>query len=140
MKGDVVVAREGLQPLPDPAWSWYTGLKAPAAPWTLSLKVPSLNPDEAPRRERIYFLPGDPELSPAGRQKLKDWVAQWGLEGRWSLGIPAKPNQPPALVAARVEALRSVLGTAGVLSLDSRALPEEATGPNDVVYVMKDPW
>lgn len=140
LKGDVVTAREGLLSLPDPSWAWFAGLRAPGSPRNLSPKVPSLNPNEPSRRERIFFLAGDPTLSPAGRQKLKDWVAQWGLEGRWSVGIPANPKPSPALTEARIEVLRSALSAVGVHHLDSRALPEEAPGPKDVVYVMKDPW
>lgn len=140
MKGDVVVGREGLSPIPEPTWTWFSSLKSPGGPQGLAMKVPSLNPQEPPRRERIFFLPGRSELSPAGRQKLKDWVALWGLEGRWSLGLPANPSLPAKVGEARVEALREALGNLGVAHLECRALPAEPPGPKDVVHVMKDPW
>lgn len=140
MKGDVVVEREGLSSIPEPGWAWFGSLKSPGVPRSLALKVPTLNPLEPPRREQIFFLPGNAELSPAGRQKLKDWVALWGLEGRWSLGVPSNPTVPAKVGEARVKVLREVLGTLGVSNLECRALPAEPPGSKDGIHVMKDPW
>lgn len=140
LKGDLVCSHEPLAALPDPGWAWYGRLGAPARPQAPNPKVPaSLNPGP-PRRETLYFLPGSAELSPAGRQKLKDWVALWGLDGRWSLGIPASPQVPEDIRAARIQALREALAELGVPQLDCRSLPAEAPGAKESLQLSKDPW
>jgi hypothetical protein len=110
------------------------------------LDVPDAIPPEQPRPPKarpvpppwegcLFFLPHQDDLSPAGRRKLAEWVAEWGAGGQWTLQVPRSASIPAALRMRRATNLRAILAVLGVpqASLDER--PRKAPGPYDPVWV-----
>lgn len=102
----------------------------PASPRALSAA-------DLPSLECLFYLPGDAELSPAGREKLRAWTRSWGTEATWTLLVPRDPKVPQALAHQRSESLRQLLTEAGVATIDIQTVPPPARGAYDVMYVTR---
>lgn len=135
--GDVA-QRLDFKPLPEtPQWL-AEEVKWPAEAWLHPRPVAL--PEGPTRREPLYFLPGDPALSPAGIEKLAGWVKAWGTFGSWTLEYPEQAGLDPGLIRARTEGLRTRLGTLGIPRVRVRACGPQPPERFDVVYVVVEPW
>ncbi len=129
LKGDVA-AHFALQVMPDlPGSAAVERVEAPPA--ALS------EPPRAPRhfQESIYFLPGDPTLSPLGRQKVQTRAREWG-GGSWTLEVPAAQGRPARLQTNRQRAVLEALKASGVAGVRVRQAP--AGAPHESVVLRFD--
>jgi len=136
LKGDLAAGREPLRRLPLlPALTQaFPPVAGPAQP---AVPVPLLA-QAAPvilEREPVFFRLGEGTLSPAGRTKLKSWVATWGQDGHWVLACPPWPGETPTLRDSRVGALRGELEHLGIAQVEVLTLPAEKPGHFPVIYV-----
>lgn len=94
----------------------------------------------APHRETLYFLPGDATLSPAGREKLGEWVRALGRDSRWRIAVPAAPGTGSDLAERRVLALRRQFEALGVTKVGVDFVSPETGSRFDPVHVLQFPW
>jgi hypothetical protein len=140
LKGDLAVRHEMIRALPSlPGAAKDLTIPPEAlAPRVPARGVPPALSRAGARRESIFFLKGNAELSPGAIAKLRGWVEGWDPDGRWVVLVPENASQ--ALVQARVEALRAGFKALGVNQVEMRALPPEVPGKYDLVYISKEPW
>lgn len=143
LKGDLAVRHEMAASLP----SLPGGLPDPLLrasgellPRAMKLAVPASPSSVQGHQEPVFFLKGNAELSPAALVKLRDWVASWGVEGRWVLGLPEDVQGSTALSQARIEALKKALGTLGVTQVEVRSDSHPPVSRFDSIHVIKEPW
>lgn len=142
LKGDLAVRHEMIQSLPSLPVARQelpipTEALAPRAP---KAAIPQALLKAGNRRECIYFLKGNAELSPGALAKLRAWVQSWDLDGRWTILIPESADIPQALSQARAEALKAGFKELGVSQVEIRPLPPEPPARYDSVYISKEPW
>lgn len=94
----------------------------------------------APHRETLFFRPGDATLSPAGMEKLAEWVHAWGKDSRWRIAVPVAPGTPNSLVERRVLALRRRFEALGVAKVGVDLVAPESGGRFDPVHILQFPW
>ena len=138
--GDLAWGRGMAAPLPE--MPDLAVLPEPAAlhPHTPALRPPGTVGGFTATREKLFFQPGESQLSPAGLAKLKTWVKAWGPEHRYFLAIPPWPGEKPELNAARAGVLKEALKGLGVAEVEVRALPDPEPGKYPLIYVGADPW
>lgn len=143
LKGDLAVRMELLRPMPELPKGLETRplpVQASLQPKVLKASLVRSFGEGTTYREPIYFLKGDASLSPGAVAKLRTWAESWGLKNQWTLECPQAPGTLSTLLQERVSALREELTRLGVAHLEVRAVPQEAAGRYDAIYVMSEPW
>jgi len=96
---------------------------------------PGAVPEAPPREGLLFFLPQRADLSPAGLQKLRAWVAAWGAAGRWTVQVPATKALKPALQKQRAESLQAALRSLGIERATMEGGPRTADGKYDPAWI-----
>ncbi|MCL1893887.1 MAG: hypothetical protein FWG02_06610 [Holophagaceae bacterium] len=84
----------------------------------------------------FYFLAGSSELSPRGREKLQEWVNEWGKSNvSYFLAVPDKQIKLQKLLVERLAVLQRELGRLGIASVGFKTDTRNLTEPFDTIYV-----
>jgi hypothetical protein len=92
----------------------------------------------AVKREPIYFLKKDASLSPAGKEKLQDWVRSWGKNGNWALVYPQGQGNDASLALARVAAIQEFMNGLGVSGIEVRSASIIQEGRFDTIFIERE--